>query len=191
MLPCSRKTSRGPAVHPELQSRWISLHQLRQLLRILALVIYNFAAIPWSVSHIRWTDIISYTQATCPYISTLSSIRVVPVRPSPPGQWPWTRCMLYWVFRALRLSETAACRSSVELDQLCLHECTIIGKGGAHWPQPTYKVVAMDRADEPLLAKSCTGCWTQVPYCLYSTAVQNPRTLPPLLLPVVQCSAEP
>lgn len=54
------------------------------------------------------------------------------------------------------------CRSSVELDQLCLHECTILGKGGAHWPQPTYKVVAMDRADEPLLAKSCTGCWTQV-----------------------------
>jgi len=50
----------------------------------------------------------------------------------------------------------------VELDQLCLHECTIIGKGGAHWPHPTYKVVAMDRADEPLLAKSCTGCWTQV-----------------------------
>ena len=60
---------------------------------------------------------------------------------------------------------TGACdwyRSSVELDQLCLHECTIIGKGGAHWPHPTYKVVAMDRADEPLLAKSCTGCWTQV-----------------------------
>ena len=54
------------------------------------------------------------------------------------------------------------CRSSVELDQLCLHECTIIGNGGAYWPQPTYKVVAMDRADEPLLAKSCTGCWTQV-----------------------------
>lgn len=53
-------------------------------------------------------------------------------------------------------------RSSVELEQLCLHECTIIGKGGAHWPHPTYKVVAMDRADEPLLAKSCTGCWTQV-----------------------------
>ena len=48
------------------------------------------------------------------------------------------------------------------MEQLCLHECTIIGKGGAHWPHPTYKVVAMDRADEPLLAKSCTGCWTQV-----------------------------
>ena len=55
-------------------------------------------------------------------------------------------------------------RSSVELDQLCLHECTIIGQGGTHWPQPTYKVVAMDRADEPLIAKSCTGCWTQVWY---------------------------
>ena len=52
----------------------------------------------------------------------------------------------------------------MELDQLCLHDCSIIGKGGAYWPQPTYKVVAMDRADEPLLAKSCTGCWTQVPF---------------------------
>ena len=51
----------------------------------------------------------------------------------------------------------------MELDQLCLHECSIIGQGGAYWPHPTYHVVAMDRADEPLLAKSCTGCWTQVP----------------------------
>lgn len=32
------------------------------------------------------------------------------------------------------------CRSSVDIDQLVFHECTIIGKGGAFWPQPTYKV---------------------------------------------------
>ena len=67
-----------------------------------------------------------------------------------------------------------ACRSSVELDQLCLHECTIIGKGGAYWPQPSYKVVAMDRADEPLLAKSCTGCWTQV-FLSSSSLLPDPR----------------
>ena len=53
-------------------------------------------------------------------------------------------------------------RSSVALDQLCVHECYIVGKGGAHWPLPTFKVVALDRPEEPLIAKSCTGCWTGV-----------------------------
>jgi hypothetical protein len=50
----------------------------------------------------------------------------------------------------------------VALDQLCVHECYIIGRGGQHWPAPTYKVVALDRPDEPLIAKSCTGCWSAV-----------------------------
>ncbi len=53
-------------------------------------------------------------------------------------------------------------RSSVVLDQLCVHECTVIGRGGTFWPAPTFKVTAMDRADEPLIAKSCTGCWSAV-----------------------------
>ncbi|BDA48275.1 probable lysine-specific demethylase JMJ16 at C-terminar half [Coccomyxa sp. Obi] len=53
-------------------------------------------------------------------------------------------------------------RSSVVLDQLCVHECTVIGRGGRFWPAPTFKVTAMDRADEPLIAKSCTGCWSAV-----------------------------
>jgi F/Y-rich N-terminus len=53
-------------------------------------------------------------------------------------------------------------RSSVAVDQMCLHECSILGAGGVHWPAPTFKVVAMDRPDEPLIAKSCTGCWTLV-----------------------------
>lgn len=44
------------------------------------------------------------------------------------------------------------------------HDCAIIGEGGAYWPGPTFRVVAQDRPQEPLLAKSCTGCWTQVPY---------------------------
>ena len=43
-----------------------------------------------------------------------------------------------------------------------VHECDIIGKGGLHWPLPTFRVVALDRPDEPLLAKSCTGCWTAI-----------------------------
>ena len=76
-------------------------------------------------------------------------------------QWQ-DMCTSHGQHVALTWHTCGVCRSSVELDQLCLHECTIIGKGGAYWPQPTYKVVAMDRADEPLLAKSCTGCWTQV-----------------------------
>ncbi|PSC71800.1 Transforming growth factor beta regulator 1 [Micractinium conductrix] len=53
-------------------------------------------------------------------------------------------------------------RSSVAIDQLCVHECQIIGRGGQFWPQPTFKVVALDRPDEPLIAKSCTGCWTGI-----------------------------
>jgi hypothetical protein len=53
-------------------------------------------------------------------------------------------------------------RSSVDTDALCLHECDIIGEGGKFWPSPTFMVTARDREDEPVLAKSCTGCWSQV-----------------------------
>lgn len=31
-----------------------------------------------------------------------------------------------------------------------------------YWPLPTFRVAAADRPNEPLTAKSCTGCWTQV-----------------------------
>lgn len=51
-------------------------------------------------------------------------------------------------------------RSSVALDQLCIHECTVLGEEGQYWPAPTFQVVAFDRPDEPLIAKSCTGCWS-------------------------------
>lgn len=53
-------------------------------------------------------------------------------------------------------------RSSVALDQLCVHECHIVGRGGLYWPAPTFKVVALDRPEDPLVAKSCTGCWTGI-----------------------------
>lgn len=53
-------------------------------------------------------------------------------------------------------------RSSVDTDALCLHECEIIGEGGKFWPSPTFMVTARDREDEPVMAKSCTGCWSQV-----------------------------
>ncbi|KAG2488719.1 hypothetical protein HYH03_012719 [Edaphochlamys debaryana] len=53
-------------------------------------------------------------------------------------------------------------RSSVDLDSLTMHTCEIVGEGGAYWPAPTYVVTAADRPDEPLVAKSCTGCWTAV-----------------------------
>ncbi|KAG2440637.1 hypothetical protein HYH02_010216 [Chlamydomonas schloesseri] len=53
-------------------------------------------------------------------------------------------------------------RSSVDLDALTVHTCEVIGEGGQYWPQPTYVVTAADRPDEPLVAKSCTGCWTAV-----------------------------
>lgn len=29
---------------------------------------------------------------------------------------------------------------SVAIDQLCVHECHILGRGGQYWPQPTFKV---------------------------------------------------
>ena len=53
-------------------------------------------------------------------------------------------------------------RSSVELDQLVAHECSIIGEGGKFWPAPTFSIVAPDRLDEPLYGKSATACWTQI-----------------------------
>ena len=55
-----------------------------------------------------------------------------------------------------------AFRSSVELDQTCVHVCSIIGQGGQFWPAPTFKITALDREDAPLFGKSCTACWTQV-----------------------------
>ncbi|KAK9839324.1 hypothetical protein WJX81_008143 [Elliptochloris bilobata] len=53
-------------------------------------------------------------------------------------------------------------RSSVVLDAICVHECVVLGRGGKFWPAPTFQVTAMDRPGEPLIAKSCTGCWTGV-----------------------------
>ncbi|EFJ45729.1 hypothetical protein VOLCADRAFT_93895 [Volvox carteri f. nagariensis] len=53
-------------------------------------------------------------------------------------------------------------RSSVDLDSLTLHTCEILGECGQYWPAPTFVVTAADRPDEPLVAKSCTGCWTAV-----------------------------
>ncbi|CAD7703988.1 unnamed protein product [Ostreobium quekettii] len=53
-------------------------------------------------------------------------------------------------------------RSSVDLNALCVHECDIIAKGGKFFPLPTFRVTALDRPNDPLIAKSCTGCWTLV-----------------------------
>lgn len=40
-----------------------------------------------------------------------------------------------------------------------MHTCCILGAGGLHWPCPTFRVLASDRPDEPLDAKSPTGAW--------------------------------
>ncbi|KAK9835596.1 hypothetical protein WJX74_003803 [Apatococcus lobatus] len=53
-------------------------------------------------------------------------------------------------------------RSSVALERTCLHECFVLGKSGAYFPLPTFQVTALDRPEEPVIAKSCTGCWTQI-----------------------------
>lgn len=71
-------------------------------------------------------------------------------------------------------------RSSVVLDALCVHECAVIGEGGLFWPAATFCVTAMDRAEEPLLAKSCTGCWSQVCHlCAGSSHFSHAKTAPP------------
>ncbi len=74
-------------------------------------------------------------------------------------------------------------RSSVLLDALCVHECSILGREGQFWPAATFRVVAMDRPNEPLYAKSCTGCWSQVShYWTRRAALQVPPhiTIEPL-----------
>lgn len=62
-------------------------------------------------------------------------------------------------------------RSSVVLDQLCIHECSVLGEEGEFWPQPTFKVVAMDQPELPFYAKSCTGCWSAVSHATISCCV--------------------
>ncbi|KAK9807622.1 hypothetical protein WJX72_004551 [[Myrmecia] bisecta] len=51
-------------------------------------------------------------------------------------------------------------RSSVDIDQITIYECSVLGPGGQHWPQPTFQLVGMDRPDEVIIGKSCTACWT-------------------------------
>ncbi|GAX78635.1 hypothetical protein CEUSTIGMA_g6073.t1 [Chlamydomonas eustigma] len=53
-------------------------------------------------------------------------------------------------------------RSSVNLDALCVHECEVLGEGSRYWPAPTFSVKALDRPEEPIIAKSCTGCWSGI-----------------------------
>ena len=50
----------------------------------------------------------------------------------------------------------------VELDQLCLHTCTIVGAGGSFWPAPTFRIEATDRTQSIIEAKSPTGAWNAV-----------------------------
>jgi hypothetical protein len=52
-------------------------------------------------------------------------------------------------------------RSSVELDQLCIHEC-LITRTGSCAPKPTFRITAADRPEEPVEGKSATMCWNLV-----------------------------
>lgn len=75
----------------------------------------------------------------------------------------------------------------MQLDQLCMHTCCIVGEGGLHWPAPTFRVVASDRPDEPLDAKSPTGAWNaalsrinaeiEARYALLASALPLQQTL--------------
>ena len=50
----------------------------------------------------------------------------------------------------------------VQVDQLCRHECKIVGRGGEYWPLPTFVITAADQPGAPLMAKSATGAWNAV-----------------------------
>jgi hypothetical protein len=52
-------------------------------------------------------------------------------------------------------------RSSVDLEQHCIHECSIHANG-IFKPGPTFRIVAADRPAEPLEGKSATMCWSAV-----------------------------
>jgi len=53
-------------------------------------------------------------------------------------------------------------RSSANPAATVGHTCRIIGLGGAYWPAPTFVIVAGDRPDEPLAARSATAAWGAV-----------------------------
>ena len=48
------------------------------------------------------------------------------------------------------------------LNQLCLHDCYILGQGGKFWPQPTFRIVAADQASKPVDGRSATGAWNAI-----------------------------
>eukprot|EP00775_Hariotina_reticulata_P011190 gene11190-11340_t len=73
-------------------------------------------------------------------------------------------------------------RSSVDIDALTLHECEIIGEGGQYWPAPTFVVTARDHEDQPIIAKSCTGCWSGILKRINATIakrIEEGENLPP------------
>jgi hypothetical protein len=52
-------------------------------------------------------------------------------------------------------------KSSVNLDQTCVHTCTITSQG-PFAPAPTFRITAAERAAEPVEAKSAGACWNLV-----------------------------
>ena len=52
-------------------------------------------------------------------------------------------------------------KSSVNLDQNCVHTCTITSQG-PFAPAPTFRITVADRAAEPVEGKTAGACWNQV-----------------------------
>ncbi len=61
----------------------------------------------------------------------------------------------YKAITKYRSSKQPAVQTRVE------HECSIVGAGGAHFPEPTFRIAAND-GSEPMISKSASGCWQQV-----------------------------
>ena len=76
--------------------------------------------------------------------------------------------------------------AQVELDQLCLHTCTILGGGGCFWPAPTFRITAADRPQEMIDAKTPTGAWNAV-LSRINAEIETRRAHPPACLWFITC----
>ena len=100
----------------------------------------------------------------CQYVGKVFAVAMHMRGPCLAGwcQRAWFLCAQQFTVAAYALSAAVATHQQVELDQLCLHTCSIVGAGGSFWPAPTFRIEAADRAHSIIEAKSPTGAWNAV-----------------------------
>ena len=100
----------------------------------------------------------------CQYVGKVFAVAMHMRGPCLAGwcQRAWFLCAQQFTVAAYALSAAVATHQQVELDQLCLHTCSIVGAGGSFWPAPTFRIEAADRSHSIIEAKSPTGAWNAV-----------------------------